>query len=286
MIAGTNQTVRDGLTEFLKIRRGDIERAWAATPVFTSKRPADAAEECAELLSGIRQVIETGTEEDPSADGFSAVRTVLGSLASRSAGGPSGSDRPDVTVLKAPLLRLWGEQGHDEDVTNAGALALSTAINTLRIAVLEIELSAGADTILSQRQQLTELSTPVIKLWDGILAIPLIGTLDSSRGQAATEALLQQIVAQQARVAILDITGVTAVDTLVAQHLLKTAMAARLMGAECVISGIRPQIAQTMVQLGIDLGEVATRATLADAFSHALRKIGMAITRSDNEPGR
>jgi rsbT co-antagonist protein RsbR len=138
-------------------------------------------------------------------------------------------------------------------------------------------VSAGADTILAQQEQLAELSTPVVKLWEGILAIPLIGTLDSMRSQAATESLLDQIVKQQAKVAILDITGVTAVDTLVAQHLLKTAMAARLMGAECIISGIRPQIAQTMVQLGIDLGEVATRATLADAFAYALRTTGYRV---------
>ncbi|PXY26539.1 anti-anti-sigma factor [Prauserella sp. PE36] len=285
MTAGTGQTIRDSLAEFLKEHRSDIERAWAATPVFTARRPADAAEECAELLAGIRHVIETGAEEDPSADGFATVRPVLASLAARSAGGPSGSDRPDVTVLKGPLLRLWHDQDLPDEVSHRGDMVLSTVLNTLRIALLEIELSAGTETILAQRAQLTELSTPVIKLWDGILAIPLIGTLDSTRGQIATESLLEQIVAQQARVAILDITGVTAVDTLVAQHLLKTAVAARLMGAECIISGIRPQIAQTMVQLGIDLGEVATRATLADAFGQALRVIGLTVCPDERGAG-
>ncbi|WP_019814270.1 STAS domain-containing protein [Saccharomonospora saliphila] len=274
----TAEAVRARLAEFLEDRRAEIEREWSATAVFSSRDQREAAEEAASLLSGVRKVLESGAEQDPSAEGFAAVRTVLSTLASRSAGGRSGSKRPDVTVLKAPVLRLWEEQDNPADVAYRGGLALSTVVDTLRMALMEIELSAGAETILAQQEQLAELSTPVVKLWDGILAIPLIGTLDSMRSQAATESLLEQIVRQQARVAILDITGVTAVDTLVAQHLLKTAMAARLMGAECVISGIRPQIAQTMVQLGIDLGEVATRATLADAFVHALRSIGMSIS--------
>ncbi len=278
MTDDTTAAVRARLVEFLETHRAEIEREWSVTAVFSARNPDEAAEEASALLSGVRQVIETGSEEDPSAEGFGTVRTVLGTLASRAAGGRSGSSRPDVTVLKEPVLRLWEQRDEPADIAYRGGLALATVLNTLRIALLEIELSAGADTILAQQEQLAELSTPVIKLWDGILAIPLIGTLDSMRSQAATESLLEEIVRQHARVAILDITGVTAVDTLVAQHLLKTAMAARLMGAECVISGIRPQIAQTMVQLGIDLGEVATRASLADAFIHALHTLGMAIT--------
>ncbi|MEY7973102.1 STAS domain-containing protein [Saccharomonospora xinjiangensis] len=277
----TPHPVRLRVLRFLEEHQDDIQREWLASPLFSHRNQADAAEEAAALLSGVKEVIQAGSEEDPSADGFAMVRTVLSSLAARSAGGPSGSKRPDVTSLKQPLLRLWQQQDVTGDDAYYGAITLSTVLNTLRITLLEIELSAGADTILAQQEQLAELSTPVVKLWNGILAIPLIGTLDSMRSQAATESLLEQIVKQQARVAILDITGVTAVDTLVAQHLLKTAMAARLMGAECIISGIRPQIAQTMVQLGIDLGEVATRATLADAFAYALRTSGFSVTRTD-----
>ncbi|EIF00431.1 STAS domain-containing protein [Saccharomonospora glauca] len=273
--------VRARVLQFLAEHEEDIRREWVATPLFGTRDRVDSREEVSALLSGVREVIRTEAEEDPGADGFAEVSTVLGSLAARSAGGPSGSKRPDVTVLKKPLLRLWEQQEVPGNDAYYGALILSAALNTLRITLLEIELSAGADTILAQQEQLAELSTPVVKLWDGILAIPLIGTLDSMRSQAATESLLEQIVKQQARVAILDITGVTAVDTLVAQHLLKTAMAARLMGAECIISGIRPQIAQTMVQLGIDLGEVATRATLADAFAYALRTSGFLLARTD-----
>jgi rsbT co-antagonist protein RsbR len=124
-----------------------------------------------------------------------------------------------------------------------------------------------------------ELSTPVVKLWDGILALPMIGTLDSARTQVVMETLLQRIVETGAEVAILDITGVPTVDTLTAQHLLKTVTAARLMGAECIISGIRPQIAQTIVHLGVELGDVITKATLADAFAAALRRRSLGVTR-------
>ena len=127
-----------------------------------------------------------------------------------------------------------------------------------------------------------ELSTPVVKLWDGVLALPMIGTLDSSRTQVVMESLLQRIVETGADVAILDITGVPTVDTLTAQHLIKTVTAARLMGAECIISGIRPQIAQTIVHLGVDLGDIVTKATLADAFKLALARTGMALVKSKN----
>jgi rsbT co-antagonist protein RsbR len=124
-----------------------------------------------------------------------------------------------------------------------------------------------------------ELSTPVVELWDGVLALPLIGTLDSARTQVVMESLLQRIVDTGSGIAIIDITGVPTVDTLVAQHLLKTVAAARLMGADCIISGIRPQIAQTIVHLGVDLQDVITKATLADAFAIALRRLGLGVTK-------
>jgi len=130
--------------------------------------------------------------------------------------------------------------------------------------------------IRRQQEELLELSTPVIRLWDGILALPLIGTLDSDRTQTVMESLLEQIVASGAEIAIIDITGVPTVDTLVAQHLIKTVSAARLMGADCIISGIRPQIAQTIVHLGLELG-VISKATMADAFALALRRLGKAV---------
>ena len=133
--------------------------------------------------------------------------------------------------------------------------------------------------IRRQQEELLELSTPVVKLWEGILALPLIGTLDSARTQVVMESLLERIVETDSTIAIIDITGVPTVDTLVAQHLLKTVAAARLMGADCIISGIRPQIAQTIVHLGVDLSEVTTKASLADAFVVALQRTGFAIVR-------
>jgi rsbT co-antagonist protein RsbR len=136
------------------------------------------------------------------------------------------------------------------------------------------------DVINRQQQDLLEISTPVVKLWDGILALPVIGTLDSARTQVVMETLLQRIVETEAELAIIDITGVPTVDTLVAQHLLKTVTAIRLMGADCIISGIRPQIAQTIVHLGVELGAVATKATLADAFALAIKRVGLNVTRA------
>ncbi|WP_229899178.1 STAS domain-containing protein, partial [Streptomyces capoamus] len=160
-------------------------------------------------------------------------------------------------------------------------LALTLLLCTLRLVVMETALDANAELIERQRQQLLEVATPVIKLWEGTVAVPLIGTLDSARSQVVMESLLEAIVDQRARYAILDITGVPTVDSLVAQHLMKTVAAARLMGAECIVSGIRPAIAQTIVQLGIDLGTVLTRASLSDALAYALSKQGIEVSRTD-----
>jgi len=143
----------------------------------------------------------------------------------------------------------------------------------------EMYQRAREEVIARQQQDMLELSTPVVKLWDGVLALPMIGTLDSARTQVVMETLLQRIVETGSAVAILDITGVPTVDTLVAQHLLKTIAAARLMGADCIISGVRPQIAQTIVHLGVDLGNVITKATLADAFALALQRTGQTVVR-------
>ena len=147
----------------------------------------------------------------------------------------------------------------------------------------EIFLKAREEVIERQQQEMLELSTPVVKLWQGILALPMIGTLDSARTQIVMETLLQEIMETGSEFAILDITGVPTVDTLVAQHLLKTVAAARLMGTECIISGIRPQIAQTIVHLGVDLQDILTKATLADAFKVALQRQGLTIRNIQEE---
>ena len=157
--------------------------------------------------------------------------------------------------------------------------AMSALLDKLGLYTTEVYQKSREEIIARQQADMLELSTPVVKLWEGILALPLIGTLDSARTQVVMENLLQSIVETGAEVAIIDITGVPTVDTLVSQHLLKTVAATRLMGAECIISGIRPQIAQTIVHLGVDLADVVTKATLADAFVLALKKRGATVTR-------
>jgi rsbT co-antagonist protein RsbR len=156
-------------------------------------------------------------------------------------------------------------------------------IDRLGLHTIEAYQKTRDEVIRRQQEEMLELSTPVVKLWTGVLALPIIGTLDSARTQVVMETLLQTIVETGSSIAIIDITGVPTVDTLVSQHLLKTVAAARLMGADCIISGIRPQIAQTMVHLGVDLSAVTTKASLADAFTLALQRLGYAVTRA---PGR
>jgi rsbT co-antagonist protein RsbR len=153
-------------------------------------------------------------------------------------------------------------------------------LDQLGLYTTEIYQKSREEVISRQQQEMLELSTPVVELWQGILALPLIGTLDSARTQIVMQNLLEAIVAKSASIASIDITGVPTVDTLVAQHLLKTVAAARLMGAECVISGIRPQIAQTIIHLGVELGNVATKATLATALQVSLRKLGFVVSRT------
>ena len=183
-----------------------------------------------------------------------------------------------VLSLKDPLFALLREDlGADADRLANETLIADRLIDRLSLYTVECYARAREEVISRQQQELLELSTPVVQLWDGILALPLIGTLDSARTQIVMESLLQRIVASGAEIAIIDITGVPTVDTLVAQHLIKTISAARLMGADCILSGIRPQIAQTIVHLGLELN-VVSKATMADALALALRRSGKAIT--------
>jgi rsbT co-antagonist protein RsbR len=183
-----------------------------------------------------------------------------------------------VFSLKQPLFTmLRNEFGHDGQKLADEIWTTTLLLDKLGLYTTEVYQKAREEVIGRQQQELLELSTPVVTLWDGVLALPLIGTLDSARTQIVMESLLEEIVRSGAEIAIIDITGVPTVDTLVAQHLLKTVSAARLMGADCIISGIRPQIAQTMVHLGLDLN-VVSKATLADAFALALRRMNKRIT--------
>ena len=184
-----------------------------------------------------------------------------------------------VFSLKQPFFAaLHNAVGADADKLATYIWHSTAILDKLGLFTTEVYQKGREEVILRQQQEMMELSTPVVKLWEGVLALPLIGTLDSARTQVVMENLLQQIVDTGAEIAIIDITGVPMVDTLVAQHLLKTVAAARLMGADCIISGIRPQIAQTIVHLGVDLGDVITKATLADAFRIALQRSGQTVT--------
>jgi rsbT co-antagonist protein RsbR len=188
-----------------------------------------------------------------------------------------------IFSLKQPLFTLMRQELEGDPRKLADEMWVATALlDKLGLYTTEAYQKGREEVIRRQQQELLELSTPVVVLWEGILALPLIGTLDSARTQVVMESLLQKIVETGAGIAIIDITGVPTVDTLVAQHLLKTVSAARLMGADCIISGIRPQIAQTIVHLGVNLTDVITKSTLADAFAIALRRVKKVITSAEN----
>ncbi|HVY80285.1 MAG TPA: STAS domain-containing protein [Steroidobacteraceae bacterium] len=234
-------------------------------------------EQSREFIALLRPAAASGAYS-PNAPAWAGVREFLAGLSrSRAHQGYSPSETAMfVLSLKQPLFaRLRREP---DPAALADALwSVSFELDRLALYTTEMAQKSREDVITRQQQELLELSTPVVELWEGILALPLIGTLDSARTQVVMESLLQAIVRTGAGIAIIDITGVPTVDTLVAQHLLKTVAAARLMGADCIISGIRPQIAQTIVHLGVDLSEVTTKATLADAFTLALRLVHAAV---------
>jgi rsbT co-antagonist protein RsbR len=246
---------------------------------------AQLREQSRTFLDLFRAAVKDGANLDINAPQWEDVRSFLDELArSRARQGFSPSETATfVLSLKQPLLaEVRREVGNDVDAFEAETWALTVRIDKLGLYTMESYQKTREEVIRRQQEELLELSTPVVQLWEGVLALPLIGTLDSARTQVVMESLLQRIIDTGAAMAIIDITGVPMVDTLVAQHLLKTVAAARLMGADCIISGIRPQIAQTIVHLGVQL-DVITKATMADAFAVALKRLGMAVERT---PGR
>ena len=186
-----------------------------------------------------------------------------------------------IFSIKRPLMSIvQREYAGDAEAFGEQLWAMFELIDGLGLHTVRTFQASREAVIRRQQDELLELSTPVVKLWDGVLALPMIGTLDSQRTQVVMESLLQRIVDTGSEIAIIDITGVPTVDTLVAQHLLKTVTAIRLMGADCIISGVRPQIAQTIVHLGLDLQGIVTKANLADALALALRRSGLSVTRT------
>ncbi|MFF8966144.1 STAS domain-containing protein [Streptomyces globisporus] len=241
---------------------------------------AEVDRELRELYDALVEGLRAGGEVTRG-ESFSEVRALLTELSrNRARQGFTPSETAiSVLALKQALEPALRNESAEE---TTAYLRLARALDDLALYTVEVYTRTREEIISSQAAQLMELSTPVVKLWDGVIAVPLVGTLDSARTQVVMEKLLQALVDTGSEQAIIDITGVPAVDTQVAQHLLKTVVAARLMGAECTVSGIRPQIAQTIVALGIEFGDIVTKATLADALQHALRKSGVdLVTHQD-----
>jgi rsbT co-antagonist protein RsbR len=241
----------------------------------------ELAQQAHELLDLLATALRSGTT-DVAAPPYAPVRAYLDSISrSRALQNFSSSETATfVLSLKQALFeQLRQDSGTDAEGLATDIWTATTMLDALGLHTVQAFQQTREEVIRRQQEELLELSTPVVKLWDGILALPMIGTLDSARTQVVMESLLNKIVDTGSEVAILDITGVPTVDTLVAQHLIKTVTALRLMGAECIISGVRPQIAQTIVHLGVDLQGITTKATLADALALALKRTGYKITR-------
>ena len=277
------------IPKILKTYEAELLEEWLreqqATFRSTSKiKEGELRSQLSEFLNLLQQATQSGNPTDVAGPNFGRVRDMLGDVSrSRGIQGFTPSETAMfVFSLKRPVFaRIRKEFANDADGVAIVTWTATEMLDKLGLYTTEVYQKSREEVISRQQEELMELSTPVVKLWDGILALPMIGTLDSARTQVVMESLLQRIVETGADVAIIDITGVPTVDTLTAQHLLKTVTAARLMGADCIISGIRPQIAQTIVHLGVDLGVVITKATLADAFRRALE-----MTGQRDKPGR
>lgn len=247
------------------------------TDLMTDK---ELQQQSSEFLGLFEQVLQTGNTTDLDVPEYAAICHFLDNLSnSRAHQGFSPTETATfIFSLKQPLMSRLNDDSDKQSLEEMWQII--SLIDKLGLYTAERFQQSREDIITRQQQEMLELSTPVAKLWEGILVLPLIGTLDSARTQQVMESLLQKIVETGSSVAIIDITGIPTVDTLVAQHLIKTMSAARLMGADCIVSGIRPQIAQTMVHLGISLQDVITKATLADAVSYALRQAGYSVVRA------
>lgn len=264
----------------LEAERERVLAAWVAAVVAKVRgrlSEAEAGRDLSALYSAIVRALAPDTSEEERSAGADEVRAILAELSrARARQGFTPSETAvSVFALKDAVLEALDEA----EAVDAGFLEFSRFVDDLGLYTFETFAQARESIITDQAEQLLELSTPVVKLWDGVLAVPLVGTLDSARTQVVMEKLLQGLVDTGSEHAIIDITGVPAVDTQVAQHLLKTVVAARLMGAECIVSGIRPQIAQTIVALGIEFGDITTKATLADALVSALARAGVEVVR-------
>lgn len=262
----------DRLVSLLSDSDGDLVGQWVRTVTSTlvgRVTPAEIQQDLGELYEALLEALRQGGPATRS-EAYAEVRSLLTELSrTRARQGFS----PTETAFSVFALKEVLEPALSGPAEVSAYVQFSRVLDDLGLYTVEAHAKTREEIISAQAEQLLELSTPVVKLWDGVVAVPLVGTLDSARTQVVMEKLLQSLLDQNATHAIVDITGVPSVDTQVAQHLLKTVVAARMMGAECTISGIRPQIAQTIVALGIEFGDITTKATLADALRHALQQI-------------
>jgi len=277
------QTMITSITKPLLDQRNEILQEWLQQQLAAPTRRADLISETElrteseSFLKALTDAIQSGNLSDILAPEYKPILEILARVSrSRGIQGFSPSETATfVFSLKQPILSALRRAGeHDSTELVEDMWAVNVLLDKLGLYTTEVYQESREQVIRRQQEEMLELSTPVVQLWEGILALPLIGTLDSERTNVVMEGLLQRIVETGSELAIIDITGVPTVDTLVAQHLLKTVAAARLMGADCIISGIRPQIAQTMVHLQIDLSAVTTRATMAEALRFALKRGG------------
>ncbi|WP_144142193.1 STAS domain-containing protein [Paraburkholderia sp. BCC1884] len=273
------------LANILEKNENTILAAWVEGQLAGASRQGvisagELKESSRAFLSAFAKAVKSDYDEQLDGDAWEPLRAHLTALSrERVIQGFSPAETATfIFSLKKPLFDVLRKDfGKDSAGLVDELWKLTQTLDQLGLLTVEAYQATRQEIIERQQQELLDLTTPVVRLWDSIVALPLIGTLDSERTQVVMESLLDSIVENEAAIAIIDITGVPTVDTLVAQHLLKTVAAARLMGAECIISGIRPQIAQTIVHLGVDLGDVVTKATLAEALKVALKRVGLAV---------
>ncbi len=285
-MAKGGKSTKSRIPEMLKKHQKDVLKDWIKEQMAALTLRSDLMKEkelydqSAEFIGLFIDAAQRGDITDIQAPEWTKVREMLAGLSrSRAELGFTPTETATfVFSLKQPILsRLRLEVGEDSDGFADEVWVATVLLDKLGLYTMETYQKSRDLVIMRQQQEIMELSTPVVKLWEGILAVPMIGTLDSARTQVVTETLLRRIIETGSTIAIIDITGVPAVDTLVAQHLLKTVSAARLMGAECIISGISPQIAQTIVTLGVELSGIITKATMADAISVAMERLRLSI---------
>ena len=287
-MANSTNAKAASLVSVLVQRRETILSDWLRQMSVATRRAdlikaADLQGQCALFIELLTKALSSaGTDITSSA--YDPIRGMLGDVSrSRALQGFSPSETATfVLSMKQPFFAaIRQDLARDPDALATELWNATELLDGLGLYTMEVYQKSREDVIRRQQEELLELSTPVVKLFEGILALPIIGTLDSARTQVVMESLLNAIVKTNSKIAIIDITGVPMVDTVVAQHLLKTVSAARLMGADCIISGVRPQIAQTIVHLGINLLEVNTKASLADAFTLAIRKVGLTAVSAE-----